>query len=284
MLRAVFFGTEGRLRNGWWLAIFIAVLAALLFPLLIVSQHYNHTVGLFDQVLVLLAVTGICQALRRKSLFEVTGRFDLRWVREFLIGGSIGAALMLTPALFLFVTGLAQWQTTHTSFAIIGSGIATMAAVAVAEELLFRGFAFQRLIDGAGVWVAQIVIAGFFLLTHLDNPGMSGATKLWAATNIVLASFLFGFAYLRARSLAMPVGTHFMANVTQGVILGLGVSGNAEVGMLAPHFIGNANWLTGGAFGLEASAPGLVCVAMTTLLLYRRAHRPELPADAAVAA
>jgi hypothetical protein len=49
-----------------------------------------------------------------------------------------------------------------------------------------------------------------------------------------------------------------MANTVQGVVLGFGVSGEAEPGLLVPTFGSAPTWLTGGAFGLEASLPGLL--------------------------
>jgi hypothetical protein len=87
---------------------------------------------------------------------------------------------------------------------------------------------------------------------------------------------LFGLAYLRTRSLALPLGLHFAANVVQGPFLGFGVSGADAPGLLTPT-LHAPTWLTGGAFGLEASVPGFVCVvaASATLWLWRpsRAHQ-----------
>jgi hypothetical protein len=84
--------------------------------------------------------------------------------------------------------------------------------------------------------------------------------------------------FLRTRSLAMPIGLHFMANVTQGVVLGFGVSGTTASGILTPRFDSAATWLTGGDFGLEASVPGLVCVAIAiAAVIAFGARRPAAP-------
>jgi hypothetical protein len=176
---------------------------------------------------------------------------------------------MLVPALVLTIMGAIYWQIGAFAVTPLIAGVETMAAGAIAEELLFRGFLFQRLIDSLGAWPAQFVVGGLFLLTHLDNPGMTGATRFWAAINIFLASILFGLAFLKTRSLAMPIGFHFMANLTQGPILGFGVSGNGETGLIKPAFSWAPQWLTGGAFGLEASLPGLICVVIGVSLMLR---------------
>ena len=156
------------------------------------------------------------------------------------------------------------------NLSVLASSASLFAGVAVAEELLFRGFVFQRLISGLGMWPAQLITAAFFLLSHVNNPGMTGSTKVMAGINIFLASIMFGLAFVRTKSLAMPLGLHWMANWVQGAILGLAVSGSEQSGLLKPVF-GNAPvWLTGGQFGLEASLPGLLCVLIILLMLYMR--------------
>lgn len=69
-----------------------------------------------------------------------------------------------------------------------------------------------ELAQGIWQWPAQLLLGGYFLLTHLNNPGMTGSFKIMASMNIFLASFVFGFAFIRTQSLAMPLSLHFMAN------------------------------------------------------------------------
>ncbi len=112
-------------------------------------------------------------------------------------------------------------------------------------------------------------MADYFLLTHLNNPGMTGVVRVLASINIFIASLVFGLAFIRTKSLAMPLGIHFMANFIQGGLLGFGVSGTDQSGLLSPVFSKAPVWLTGGQFGLEASILGLVCVVVTLILLYK---------------
>ncbi len=266
---AVFRNTDGQVRSGYWIAVFLSVLAAMLVAAQLAVPQRQHTLAIGGQLAILVAATVICQRLRRKPLPDVTGQWDWRWLAEFAVGGAVGAALMGVGGFFLFAGGWISFQPSLAGWAVFGGGFLGMAGVAATEELLFRGFLFQRLIDGLGAWPAQILIGGLFLLTHLDNPGMTGAVKLWAGANIFFASILFGLCYLRTQSLAMPIGLHLMANTMQGPVLGFGVSGNAEAGLLAPQLAGAPVWLTGGAFGLEASLPGLACLLIAIGLVYR---------------
>ena len=266
----LFLNSERQLRNGWWILIFFLVLAAFLVPVLIAAQANNMEVSIGRQAIIILLASMICQLLRRKPLAELFGKFDVHYLKDLCLGGLIGAALMLIPALILGVFGWVRWQWNLEGISVLLPGLLLFAGVAIGEEMLFRGFVFQRLLSGLGQWPAQLIIAAFFLLTHLNNPGMTGSVKLMASINIFLASILFGLAFIQTKSLAMPLGVHWMANWVQGGFLGFGVSGTEQLGVLKPIFGEAPAWLTGGQFGLEASLPGLICVVMALLILSMR--------------
>jgi hypothetical protein len=130
--------------------------------------------------------------------------------------------------------------------------------------------------------VGQLVFAALFALMHWGNPGMHGATKAWATVNIALAAILLGFCYLRTRSLALPIGVHLGWNWAQGSLLGFGVSGTTDIkGAWTPVFHGKPEWLTGGAFGLEASVLCTLVCAAVIFGLWR--WRGRVSADASTA-
>lgn len=267
MMVKPFLNSERQLRNGWWILIFFLVLAAFLVPVLLIAQENRMELSMSTQAVIIVLASIICQGLRRKPLAELFGEFALRWFKELGVGVLIGSMLMLIPALILGVFGWVRWHWNPEGASVLIPSLLLFAGVAIAEELLFRGFVFQRLISGLGRWQAQLITAVFFLLTHLNNPGMTGGIKVMASVNIFLASVLFGLAFIRTRRLAMPLGLHWMANWMQGSVLGFGVSGTQQMGLLKPVFGEAPTWLTGGPFGLEASLPGLICVVVTLLLL-----------------
>jgi uncharacterized protein len=263
-----FLNSERQLRNGWWIIIFFLVLASILTPALLIAQQNSMDVSIGWQAVIIVLASWICQLLRHKPLIELLGKFNKLWFKELYLGGLVGSALMLVPALILWIFGWVDWQWNPAGFSTFMSIVLLFAGVAVAEELLFRGFIFQRLIAGLGQWPAQLILAGYFLLTHLNNPGMTGDVKILAGINIFLASIMFGLAFIRTKSLATPLGLHFMANLVQGGVLGFGVSGTDQSGLLKPTFAGIPEWLTGGQFGLEASVPGLLFVILMLAVLY----------------
>lgn len=260
---------QKELRGVWWVAVFFLVLATFTFPLILVSQRFNWEITIHQQALLVVITTLICQAIRKKPMSELVGKANSDLLKNTFLGFAAGALLMLIPALFLTAIGKIQWQQGTGDLSTLVNLSLVSFFVAVAEEFLFRGFIFQRLRQSMGLWPAQLLIAGYFLLTHMGNPGMTGSILLLASVNIFLASILFGFAYVKTNSLIMPIAFHFMANWVQGTLLGFGVSGNDQVSLLKPVFTNTSAWLTGGNFGLEASLPGLISVILATFLLYR---------------
>ena len=90
-----------------------------------------------------------------------------------------------------------------------------------------------------------------------------------ATISLAVGAVLFGLAYLRTRSLALPIGLHLGWNWSQGHLLGLGVSGHDQAGWWRPVFTGQPEWLTGGAFGPEASIFSPLVSLLMIVLLWR---------------
>ena len=220
------------------------------------------------QLIIIAIVSIICQLFRRKPIGELTGNLNLKWLKEFFTGLFMGALLMILPVFLLTMMGFIQWHANIFSFPMLWSGFSILLIAAITEELFFRGFLFQRLIQAFGNWPAQLIVAFLFLLTHINNPGMTGVLKTLASINIFIASIMFGIAYIKTASLAMPIGIHFMANFMQGTVLGFGVSGDKDPSLLKPVFDNVPIWLSGGNFGIEASILGLCFVIMITIYLH----------------
>ncbi len=274
-MTTIFFNQDRRLRNGWWILIFIAVFAVArlgLGPAVRGLRHLGLAKAWFEPVTFLftLLVTWACTLLRREPLSSIGFRLDRRWLKELGWGTALGIGFMLLAAGMVWAVGGVRFELDPArSLKTLGYGVYMFLFVALFEETLFRGFLFQRLVAGAGVWVAQLALAVLFAVGHWGNPGMSGATKVWATVDIGLAALFLGLAYLRTGSLALPVGLHLGWNWAQGHLLGFGVSGTTVAGWVKPVFLGKAEWITGGAFGLEASVFGVVVDVLALVLLWQ---------------
>ncbi|WP_159976045.1 MULTISPECIES: CPBP family intramembrane glutamic endopeptidase [unclassified Novosphingobium] len=192
-----------------------------------------------------------------------------RAVREMAVGALGGAAL------FALITGIVALLG---GFSVTGlRGIGDLWAwlgiaffSGMVEEALFRGV-IQRQIEAMfGTWAALAATSAFFGLAHLTNPGAS----LFAAFAIACeAGILLGSAYLVTRRLWAPIGLHMAWNFTQGWVFSIPVSGGKPpVGLLETRLTG-PEWLTGGAFGLEASAVALVVASSAGVVLLIHAYR-----------
>ena len=91
-----------------------------------------------------------------------------------------------------------------------------------AEELLCRGFLYQRIRRGyRHPAVAIIVNALFFGILHLGNPGVSPL----AIVSIVAVGICYSVMVYYCDSLWMPMAAHAAWNYTQSIVFGLPNSG-----------------------------------------------------------
>lgn len=274
-MKAILFNRSGRLRNGWWIVIMCIALAVLGFGAKFAGKGLvslgidKEWLGPLPVVVILLA-TWFCTRLRKEPLSSIGLRLNGRWLRQFGAGTGLGVAAMLLAVSMIWAAGgVSLSLNPDHSLGALAYGLYMFFFAAAVEELLFRGFIFQRLIAGSRVWIAQLVMAIFFALAHWNNPGMTGTTQIIAEFNIAVAAVFLGFAYIRTGSLALPLGIHLGWNWTQGTLLGFGVSGFKESGWFTPEFLGKPQWLTGGDFGPEASAFGLVVIVLLAAALWK---------------
>ena len=126
--------------------------------------------------------------------------------------------------------------------------------VGVGEEVLFRGIVFRMIDDRWGTVVALVVSAQIFGFVHITN---NNAT-VWSSLAIAVeAGLLLGAAYKWSGTLWLPIGIHWSWNYFQGPVFGFAVSGGDTPSLIKPVIQGS-DWLTGGAFGAEASIPAFV--------------------------
>jgi hypothetical protein len=131
--------------------------------------------------------------------------------------------------------------------------------------MMFRGYPVQRLEEAIGPVGAIAVFSLLFALVHLSNPG---ASPLGLA-NTVLIGIVLAIAYLRTRALWLPWGIHFGWNLSLGLLFGLPVSGLRLFNVLIHTSVKGPRWLTGGSYGLEASAPGVFAVVVGLLVIWK---------------
>ena len=190
--------------------------------------------------------------------------------RHAVMGIAFAAVLIAAcDALILAATGLRQ--TSGTGFPVRDL-IAVFLPAALHEELLFRGYLYQKLRRGS--WSAAIAISSsVFALLHGGNAGVSPL----AIANVLIAGVLLALAYEAVRTLWFPIGMHLAWNVVSGPIFGFPVSGFVpRQSVLRVTGAGPAA-LTGGAFGMEASIFMTAAEIAGIALLWRAVSRAGRP-------
>lgn len=181
------------------------------------------------------------------------------------LGLAIGLGYFIVVVGIMMACGVYRIDGIQTNWAALVDAFFWFLIVAVGEEILFRGVLFRWIDQRFGFWWAMAVSGLFFGLVHLMN---NNAT-LWSSIAIALeAGLLLGAAYKWAGSLWLPIGIHWAWNFSQGNIFGFAVSGSGAGESLILATIDGPQWLTGGAFGAEASviAP-VVGLAVTALFV-----------------
>ncbi|HYR42097.1 MAG TPA: CPBP family intramembrane glutamic endopeptidase, partial [Terriglobia bacterium] len=160
-----------------------------------------------------------------------------------LAAGMLGA---LVAGCYAFGYVSIRWTARQVPASTLLATLGLLLLAAAVEELVFRGFPLQVLVDGVGRWPAVIVMSALFGLTHLNNPNVS----LLGWANTVVAGILLSLAYVRTRSLWLPYGIHVGWNVGLGFVLGFPLSG-LDLASLWTTGIAGSDTILGGGYGPE---------------------------------
>ncbi len=200
------------------------------------------------------------------------------WAHDLLLGAGMGAGLLSAVVGVLLACGAIRYRglAGHTATiapAFFFTAVLLLLAAAF-EEIAFRGYGFQRLIDSVGRPGAVAVSAGLFGVLHLFNPpGTALSTANTMAIGVLLA-----VSYLKTRGLWLPIGLHWSWNLGMGPILSLPVSGvQFQPTLLRAESIGPA-WLGGEAYGPEGGAVLTAAATVAIVWLVRTARIAVAPA------
>ncbi len=267
----------GRLRPSAAVALFFFLVGDLELVLGLpghLAVGMTHDVSLDDWRLALLGLPGFAATvlatwffLRRGMVEAFTEPAESSAWRAAANGLGFGALAMLVAAAVPVLAGFGTLQPSSVGLSALVSAallnLVVIAPMAIGEELLFRGVAFQVLRRASGR--PGFVIAGTSLLfgvAHLANAHAS----MMAAANVALAGAWLGVLAWR-RSLWASMGAHAAWNTVQGFVMGQPVSGfQPGASLLQGTWSLERGLWSGGSFGPEAS--GWTTVVLLTCLLF----------------
>ena len=299
-----FIDKEGHLRSGWRLAIFVvafmvctqlsqillfwglaAVLQLTFFEL--VNSNWGFVAG-HGSILISATLVGWgCGALFEQLPFRALGCWPHRgWLKNLGLGSVLGAVTLVLAALLATATRGIHFRFDPAGARSIGETLAVSTLLfifaAAAEEILFRGYPLQTLTRAKLAWLGVFLTSVPFAAVHLNNPH---AVPGFTFVNTALAGVWLAVAYLRTRSLWLPLALHWSWNWAQASLLGLPVSGIERIAPapLLQAINAGPDWLTGGAYGIEGGAACTVALLISTVVIWRTklfatVHVPTEPA------
>jgi len=162
-----------------------------------------------------------------------------------------GIAIVLVP-------GLSAWGW-------LLADAAFFALAALAEEVAFRGYGFQRFANAVGPLGAALGFAAYYAIVQSLTPGANHAS---IAVSIAF-SLLLSTAYLRTKALCLSWGINFAWKASRALLFGLAISG---VNVHSPVVQGDpmgSFWLTGGGYGLDGSWFAFFVLIVSLPLLFK---------------
>jgi membrane protease YdiL (CAAX protease family) len=204
---------------------------------------------------------------RREPIRSMGLVFRPGWQKEFGLGAALGWAMLLASILPLVLSGgliITFWAIPR-QFGILIVDLLILAVAALAEEVAFRGYPFQQLIEAIGPTPATIVFSILFAIMHIFNPGANRASFLVT----VFCGWLLSVAYLRTRALWVSWGWHFAWNASMCVLFGLPVSGLTQFSPVIQSNTVGPVWMTGGDYGPEASAVTAIVILIGVFVVHR---------------
>jgi membrane protease YdiL (CAAX protease family) len=152
---------------------------------------------------------------------------------ELAMGFALGVTLFVGLALVRAASVGAEWSFAGVD-ALPGAlvGLVVALVLLLPEELIFRGYAFTRLIDAVGDWRAIATSASLFGLYHLAGTEMWGMGAVFQFAMPALGGLVFGWAAVTSRGLALPIGLHLGGNWVQASVLSFAPPSSAGHGAL----------------------------------------------------
>ncbi len=233
---------------------------------------------LLSGVLVLGLALGVTAGMLRRLEGRGLDTVGLAWDRSAL-GWPVGLVLGAVTPLLVTAGFLA------TGHAVLRPAALTARALALTtlpmtfgvlllsawEEIAFRGYPLQLLAEWRGPRLAALLTGIAFGLAHSGNPGANPAGLIFTAMN----GALLAWVVIRTGSLWLATGYHGGWNLAAAILLGLRDSGTLHEGSLAHTELIGPAWLTGSAFGFEASPlTGMVELIVLALMVRWSAQLP----------
>jgi membrane protease YdiL (CAAX protease family) len=229
------------------------------------NMMFEHAITLIP----VLCATKICMYFfEKKKMIDIGLRFSRKSKRELWLGIIIPFVMLLIVFLFYIIFGFGHIVKGNGTFVYdLLLALLYYMVVAFDEELMFRGYIFQKFIELTNKYFAAFLLSFLFGLAHLGNPNIS----ILSVINIILVGLLFSICYIKTNSLWLPISIHFSWNFVEGIVFGFPVSGIDNFDTFINFVPTGPEWITGGYFGPEGGIiVSVLLLAVTSLILFNK--------------
>jgi membrane protease YdiL (CAAX protease family) len=250
------------------------VIISLLEQVLVLHSPYPFSFDLLEIILTVLAAylgyTLYVHMVEQRPMTELA-RQDL--------GKSLGLGLLLGICLVTLVIGI-LWVlgvyhvTGLNDWSVLKTVMVDDLPSAFIQILLLLGILFRITERALGTWLALLITVFLFGLLHFISVPLITIMDIFS---ILLGGLLFAATYLLTRTLWFPIALFIAWEVTLDGIFGVGATGTSGIppkGLLQAHLTGPV-WLTGGAFGAQASIVTIVVILAACIYLIARTKQAK---------
>jgi membrane protease YdiL (CAAX protease family) len=262
-----FFLAGNRLRSGWRILVFLVVTFP---PLYFLTMFFWEELLLRYFILFwLLLVLSFLAAkhLDKRPIGTIGFQIHVRSVREYFLGFAMGfvlvSVLFFTKLAFGYIEVSLNVLTVSLVKSILLFSLLKTLFQSAFEELFFRGYILQNLIEGTNTAAAVAIPSILFGLGHLLTPNAS-----WiVAINLSVFGAMHAVGYVKTKSLFLPSGLHFSWNFFMRDIYSLPVSGTEASFSLLRVTEKGPGLFTGGKYGPEAGIPALLLMIICSCVI-----------------
>ena len=211
----------------------------------------------------LIFVLGITWIFRRyidSKSFVSMGYSMKGRLKDCIYGILVGLVLISLGFFSLLFTDYLEITQIVFSFKIVAGSFFFYLVAAMIEEVIFRGYVLNNLMEYGNKYLALFLSSVLFALIHGMNPNLT----IIAMVNLAIAGGVLGITYIYTKNIWYPVFLHVSWNYFQGPIYGFEVSGTQAASIISQKVSGN-ELITGGSFGFEGSI--ILTVLMIVLII-----------------
>ena len=211
----------------------------------------------------LIFVLGITWIFRRyidNKPFVSMGYSMKGRLKDCIYGILVGLVLISLGFFSLLFTDYLEITQIVFSFKIVAGSFFFYLVAAMIEEVIFRGYVLNNLMEYGNKYLALFISSVLFALIHGMNPNLT----IIAMVNLAIAGGVLGITYIYTKNIWYPVFLHVSWNYFQGPIYGFEVSGTQAASIISQKVSGN-ELITGGSFGFEGSI--ILTVLMIVLII-----------------